>query len=75
MTLGEGGEAGYLSSHITPFKYERPASALADVGILGNLEPIGVLGQQAAKELADRLGQGRAMLATTEFEAYELAVS
>ena len=56
LTLDGGGEDSYLSSHITPFKYERPSSALADVGIWGDLEPIGFLGQQAAEEVTDRLG-------------------
>ena len=58
MTLGEGGEAGYLSSHITPFKYERPSSALTDVCIRGDLEPVDGLGKQAAEELTDEAWPG-----------------
>ena len=39
------------------------------------MEPVDVLGKQAAEELTDGLGQGRAMLATTEFETDELVVT
>ena len=39
------------------------------------MEPIGVLGKQAAEELADRLGQGRAMLAATELKTDVLLVA
>ena len=39
------------------------------------MEPVDVLGKQAAEELTDGLGQGRAVLAATELKTDELTVA